>query len=83
MIIFSPLFFYFYPPLLLPRLIEASKIVYGNDFSQKQIMEESKMVTCELRGREFKNTQDLRGYKTYVYSSRSLSYTQATSVIMK
>ena len=35
------------------------------------------MVTCELCGREFKNTQGLRGHKTFVHNERSSSNTPA------
>lgn len=40
------------------------------------------MVTCELCGRQFKNTQGLRGHKTFVHgdgSSSSVSATQAAT----
>ncbi len=36
------------------------------------------MVTSESCGREFKNTQGLRGHKTFVHNERSLSNTPAT-----
>jgi len=44
-------------------------------------MEENKMVKCELCGREFKNTQGLRGHKTFVHGKTSSSNTPATLVV--
>ena len=33
------------------------------------------MVTCELCGRQFKNTQGLRGHRTFIHGDGSLSNT--------
>ena len=43
------------------------------------------MVTCELCGRQFKNTQGLRGHKTFFHSdgsSNSVSATQTTTEML-
>lgn len=36
------------------------------------------MVTCEICGRQFKNTQGLRGHKTFVHGEYSPSSASAT-----
>lgn len=41
------------------------------------------MVTCELCGRQFKNTQGLRGHKTFVHGDGSSISTSATQAATK